>query len=620
MRVHIIILRNTYTYAQSYIYRYNQITIITMKSFLKYTLASLLALVLFVVVSTIISLVSLAGMMATDGMTASVKENTVLRINLGGVLGEQSQDMPFASLLGGKQESVPGLQTLTEAIKRAKANKKVKGIYLENAVLSGTPATVQELREALVEFKKSGKFIIAYSDNYSQSGYYISSVADKIMLNPEGMIDWHGLASELMFFKDALAKVGVKMQVFKVGTFKSAVEPFTSTEMSEANREQVTSYLNGIWQQMLADVSTSRNISIDKLNTMADEYVGLQPASYTVDANLADTLTYMDGVKAYLKGKMGLDEDKSLTFISPQEMATAEVPEYKEEEDEIAIYYAVGDIVQSANGMSSGNSPQIVGEKVIDDLRALREDDDVKAVVLRVNSGGGSAYASEQIWREVELLKAEKPVVVSMGGMAASGGYYISSGANKIFAEPTTLTGSIGIFGMIPEASELVTQKIGVKFDVVKTNALSDMGSMSRPMNEEEGALMQAMVERGYETFTGRVAMGRKMPIEKVKEIAEGRVWTGKQAKDLGLVDQLGNLEAAIKAAAKLAKVEKYNTTNYPAPQPWFQTLLNDKKSGYLDAEMRNMLGEYYTTFSLIRNIRLQDRLQMRLPFEPNIH
>ncbi len=591
-----------------------------MKSFLKYTLASLLALVLFVVVSTIISLVSLAGMMATDGMTASVKENTVLRINLGGVLGEQSQDMPFASLLGGKQESVPGLQTLTEAIKRAKANKKVKGIYLENAVLSGTPATVQELREALVEFKKSGKFIIAYSDNYSQSGYYISSVADKIMLNPEGMIDWHGLASELMFFKDALAKVGVKMQVFKVGTFKSAVEPFTSTEMSEANREQVTSYLNGIWQQMLADVSTSRNISIDKLNTMADEYVGLHPASYTVDANLADTLTYMDGVKAYLKGKMGLDEDKSLTFISPQEMATAEVPEYKEEEDEIAIYYAVGDIVQSANGMSSGNSPQIVGEKVIDDLRALREDDDVKAVVLRVNSGGGSAYASEQIWREVELLKAEKPVVVSMGGMAASGGYYISSGANKIFAEPTTLTGSIGIFGMIPEASELVTQKIGVKFDVVKTNALSDMGSMSRPMNEEEGALMQAMVERGYETFTGRVAMGRKMPIEKVKEIAEGRVWTGKQAKDLGLVDQLGNLEAAIKAAAKLAKVEKYNTTNYPAPQPWFQTLLNDKKSGYLDAEMRNMLGEYYTTFSLIRNIRLQDRLQMRLPFEPNIH
>lgn len=591
-----------------------------MKSFLKYTLASLLALVLFVVVSTIISLVSLAGMMATDGMTASVKENTVLRINLGGVLGEQSQDMPFASLLGGKQESVPGLQTLTEAIKRAKANKKVKGIYLENAVLSGTPATVQELREALVEFKKSGKFIIAYSDNYSQSGYYISSVADKIMLNPEGMIDWHGLASELMFFKDALAKVGVKMQVFKVGTFKSAVEPFTSTEMSEANREQVTSYLNGIWQQMLADVSTSRNISIDKLNTMADEYVGLQPASYTVDANLADTLTYMDGVKAYLKGKMGLDEDKSLTFISPQEMAMAEVPEYKEEEDEIAIYYAVGDIVQSANGMSSGNSPQIVGEKVIDDLRALREDDDVKAVVLRVNSGGGSAYASEQIWREVELLKAEKPVVVSMGGMAASGGYYISSGANKIFAEPTTLTGSIGIFGMIPEASELVTQKIGVKFDVVKTNALSDMGSMSRPMNEEEGALMQAMVERGYETFTGRVAMGRKMPIEKVKEIAEGRVWTGKQAKDLGLVDQLGNLEAAIKAAAKLAKVEKYNTTNYPAPQPWFQTLLNDKKSGYLDAEMRNMLGEYYTTFSLIRNIRLQDRLQMRLPFELNIH
>ena len=591
-----------------------------MKSFLKYTLASLLALVLFTVVSTIITLVSFAGMMASDGMTASVKDNTILRINLGGALAEQSQDDPLGSLMNGNTETVPSLQTLTEAIKRAKDNEKVKGIYLENATLSGTPATVQELRQALVDFKESGKFIIAYSDTYSQSGYYICSVADKVMVNPEGIVDWHGLASTPMFYKDAMAKVGVKMQVFKVGTFKSAVEPFINTEMSDANREQVTSFLGSIWQNMLKDVSVSRKISVDKLNALADEYVALHPTTYMIENNLVDTLSYMDGVKAYLKQKMDLDEDKSLTFISPKEMATAEVPDYKEQEDKIAIYYAVGDIVQTNSGVSmSGNSPKIVGEKVIDDLRSLREDDDVKAVVLRVNSGGGSAYASEQIWREVELLKEKKPVVVSMGGLAASGGYYISCGANKIFAEPTTLTGSIGIFGMIPDMSELMTQKIGVKFDVVKTNALSDMGTMARPMNEAEGALMQSMVERGYETFTGRVAFGRKMDIAKVKEIAEGRVWTGEQAKKLGLVDQIGNLEAAVKSAAKLAKVEKYNTVNYPAPEPWYQSLFNDKKSGYLDAEMRNVLGEYYTTFSLLRTINSQDRIQARLPYDPNI-
>ena len=513
-----------------------------MKSFLKYTLASLLALILFSIICTIITLVSFAGMATSDGMKPSLKENTILRINLSGVLIEQTQDDPFTSLMNNGQETVSGLKTLTEAIQKAKENDRVKGIYLENAMLASIPATTQELRQALVDFKKSGKFIISYSDTYSQSGYYICSVADKIMMNPEGMADWHGLASEPMFFKDAMAKLGVKMQVFKVGTFKSAVEPFTNTAMSEANREQVTSYLGSIWENMLKDVSEARKISVEKLNALADEYVALSPAKYLVDNRLVDTLTYIDGVKAYLKQKMDVDDDDNLRFITPKEMANAEIPGYKERDDKIAVYYAVGDIVQTARTRSmSSNEPQIIGEKVIDDLRALREDKDVKAVVLRVNSGGGSAYASEQIWREVELLKAEKPVVVSMGGMAASGGYYISSGANKILAEPTTLTGSIGIFGMFPDMSELITQKVGVKFDVVKTNALSDLGTMSRAMNAEEGQLMQSMVERGYETFTGRVAMGRKMKIERVKEIAEGRVWTGEQAAKIGLVDKIRN-------------------------------------------------------------------------------
>lgn len=592
-----------------------------MKSFFKYTMACLLALILFSVVSTIITIVSFAGMMAMDGMTAPIKENSILRINLNGALPEQTQENPLAMFMGGNKESVPGLQTLTEAIRKAGENEHIKGIYIEDAVLYAAPATLQELRQALTDFKKSGKFIIAYSDNYSQSGYYICSVADKVMVNPEGLIDWHGLASETLFFKDALEKVGVRMQVFKVGTFKSAVEPFTNSEMSEANREQITSFLGNIWKNMLLEVSEDRKINVDKLNELADEYTALHPAQYLIDNRLADTLTYIDGVKDYLKKKMETDDDKALSFVSPKEMVSAEIPDFKEEKEKIAVYYAVGNIVQTADdGLSIGSKdPQIVGEKVVDDLRALREDDDVKAVVLRVNSGGGSAYASEQIWREVELLKEKKPVVVSMGGMAASGGYYISCGANKIYAEPATLTGSIGIFGMIPDISELVTQKVGLKFDAVKTNALSDMGTMSRPMNAEECRLMQAMVERGYETFTGRVAIGRKMPIEKVKTIAEGRVWTGEQAKELGLVDKLGNLSDAVKAAAKLAKVEKYNTVDYPAPEPWFTQFLNDQKSGYLDAELRNTLGEYYTTFSLLRNLRNQDRLQMRLPFDPNI-
>lgn len=592
-----------------------------MKSFLKYTSASLLALFLFTIVSSIIMLVSFAGLMARDGMTAPVKKNTILRINLNGTLPELSEDNPLSSLTGNGEEGLPGLSTLTEAIAKATENEFVKGIYIENAALSGTPATIQELRQALIKFKKSGKFIISYSDVYSQSGYYISSIADKIMVNPEGVVDWHGMASEPMFFKDAMAKVGVKMQVFKVGTFKSAVEPFTNTEMSEANREQVTSYLTSIWQNMLNDVSKSRKISVEKLNILADEYTALHPAQFLLENQLVDTLSYIDGVKAYLKQQMDLNDDDELSFISPKAMANAEIPGYKEEDNKVAVYYAVGDIVQTAGGVSmSGNGPQIIGEKVVNDLRRLREDKDIKAVVLRVNSGGGSAYASEQIWREVELLKAEKPVVVSMGGMAASGGYYISCGANQIYAEPTTLTGSIGIFGMVPDMSELITQKVGVKFDVVKTNALSDFGAMGRPMNAEEGQLMQAMVERGYETFTGRVAIGRKMDIHKVKEIAEGRVWTGEQAKQLGLVDHLGNLDAAVKAAAKLAELDAYNTINYPEPEPWFQSLLKEKKSGYMEAELRETLGEYYTTFSLLRTIKQQDWLQMRLPFDPNIH
>ncbi len=585
---------------------------------MKYTLATVVGLLLFSIIATIISIVSIAGMVASEGVATTVEKNSILRIPLRGSLVERSEDgsLPFdptTILMGGETENISLEEALT-ALEKAAENKNVVGIYLEAGAFGGTPAMVEELHDALVKFKKeSGKWIMAYGDTYSKSAYYLSSVADTIMLNPQGGVDWSGMASQLYFLKDMLEKVGVKMQVFKVGTYKSAVEPFICSEMSEANREQVTSFLTGIWNNMQKDVAESRGISQETLNTIADSQTPLAEAQATIDNKLVDKLCYISEVKAMLKEKAGVDEDDDLRFTTLKDVAGTETVKKKIKE-EVAVYYAYGDIVDEAgNGMSQGH--QITGKGMTDDLQKLREDDNVKAVVIRVNSGGGSAYASEQIWHEVMLLKEKKPVVVSMGGMAASGGYYISCAANKIIAEPTTLTGSIGIFGMFPDPSELITQKIGVKFDGVKTNALSDFGAMGRPFNETESALLQSYIEKGYDLFTGRVADGRGMAQDSVKAIAEGRVWTGEQALGIGLVDQLGNLEDAIKVAAAEADIEKYSIGRYPAPEPWFANIMNKKKNGYLDSQMRQMLGEYYTTFSLLRTLDKQNPIQARMPF-----
>ena len=578
---------------------------------MKYTLATVVGLLLFSIIATIISIVSIAGMVASEGVATTVEKNSILRIPLRGSLVERSEDGSLP--LGGETENISLEEALT-ALEKAAENKNVVGIYLEAGAFGGTPAMVEELHDALVKFKKeSGKWIMAYGDTYSKSAYYLSSVADTIMLNPQGGVDWSGMASQLYFLKDMLEKVGVKMQVFKVGTYKSAVEPFICSEMSEANREQVTSFLTGIWNNMQKDVAESRGISQETLNTIADSQTPLAEAQQTIDNKLVDKLCYISEVKAMLKEKTGVGEDDDLHFTTLKDVAGTETVKKKIKE-EVAVYYAYGDIVDEAgNGMSQGH--QITGKGMTDDLQKLREDDNVKAVVIRVNSGGGSAYASEQIWHEVMLLKEKKPVVVSMGGMAASGGYYISCAANKIIAEPTTLTGSIGIFGMFPDPSELITQKIGVKFDGVKTNALSDFGAMGRPFNETESALLQSYIEKGYDLFTGRVADGRGMAQDSVKAIAEGRVWTGEQALSIGLVDQLGNLEDAIKVAAAEADIEKYSIGRYPAPEPWFANIMNKKKNGYLDSQMRQMLGEYYTTFSLLRTLDKQNPIQARMPF-----
>ena len=587
-----------------------------MKDFIKYTMATVVGLVLVSIIMGILTFVSMAGMIASEGMSSPIEKKSVLRITLKGSITERAGEENPLSKLGGETTQQIALDQALQALEKAAKNDKIEGIYMEGGILSAYPAEVQELRQALLKFKKSGKWIIAYADTYSRSAYYLCSVADKVYLNPIGMLDWSGLSSNPMFFTGLMKKLGIKMQVFKVGTYKSAVEPYIAEQMSDANREQVSSYQQSIWNNMLKDVAKSRKTTAEALNSLADSLTILSGPEASVKGGLVDKLCYQDEVKKILKNKAKMDEDESLRFVSISDVALSEELNDKVD-DEIAVYYAYGEIKEDITGGFAQESA-ITSKQMTKDLQELREDDDVKAVVLRVNSPGGSAYASEQIWREVQLLSKEKPVIVSMGALAASGGYYISCGANKIFAEPTTLTGSIGIFGMIPDATELLTDKLGLSFDVVKTNAHSDFGAMGRPLNESECRLMQAYINQGYELFTGRVAQGRKISQDSVKAVAEGRVWTGEQAMKMGLVDKLGNLNDAIAAAAKAAKIEKYSVGRYPEPAPWFASLLQEKKADYMDSQMRSALGEFYPAFSLIRNLKNQDAIQARMTFIPD--
>lgn len=588
-----------------------------MKSFVKYTFATVVGIFITLIIFSVISIVSIAGMIATQGVTAPIKEGSILRIDMAGELTERADENPFAALLG-DMAATQSLEDALLALKKAAKSDKIKGVFLCGSSLATQPAMAQELRQALLEFKKSGKWIVAYGDSYSKTAYYLASVADSILLNPEGVVEFNGMATELMFYKDVMEKLGIKMQVFKVGTYKSAVEPFIASEMSPANREQVTSYLTSIWNNMLQEVAESRHMDATRLNTLADTQTAFSTPGMSLNNGLVDALCYMDQVKTILQNKCGLDEDEELTFASITDVAKSETLDEKVDK-QVAVYYAYGEIVQTpATGLGQ-TAPQIVGTKMISDLQKLRQDDDVKAVVIRVNSPGGSAFASEQIWREVCLLKEKKPVIISMGGLAASGGYYISCAANRIFAEPTTLTGSIGIFGMVPDVSELITKKIGLKFDVVKTNEMADLGTMSRPVSQAEGAQLQHMINRGYDLFTQRVADGRGISQDSVKVIAEGRVWTGEQGLKIGLVDELGNLDQAVAYAAQQAQLQKYRTVAYPAPENPFEQLLNEKKDGYLSNHLRSIMGEGYDAITFMSNIQTMDRVQARIPYIFNV-
>ncbi len=584
-----------------------------MKDFLKYTLATITGLIATSVIMGIVGIIMLAGIAAAGQTPKEVKDNTVFVLNLSGTLEERAKDNFVGQLTGQVSENI-GLDDILRSIDKAKKNDKIKGIYIKAGMFaSDSPASSKAIRRKLEEFRKSGKWIVAYADDYTQTTYYICSVADRVFLNPQGMLDWHGLAAQPMFYKDLLAKFGVKFQLAKVGKYKSMPEMMTADGMSEPNREQVTVYLNGIWNDMLDDVARSRKQSREMLNGYASSYAAFNDQKQHLTMSLINGLLYADEVKDELKKMLKLDADEEIPQVSLADMIN--LPEKDSKGDEIAVYYAYGDIVSTNPGGLAGEAC-IASEDVCRDLDKLAEDDDVKAVVLRVNSGGGSAYASEQIWHSMMKLKAKKPVVVSMGGMAASGGYYISCPANYIYAEPTTLTGSIGIFGMFPDISGLLTDKLGIKFDEVKTNRNSGFGTPARPFNEEEMAMLENYVGRGYELFRKRVADGRKMKVEEVEAIAQGRVWLGQDGLKNKLVDALGGLDMAVAKAAELAKLKEHHTEAYPAKKTWVEQLMEGMVTDdYIDGKMKAALGEYYTPFMTLKNINRQEAIQARMPY-----
>lgn len=567
-----------------------------------------MGIIIFIMISTI------AGMLvASSSSTAySPKPNTVLKLDLRGVLSEQVQENPFSSLLGEDAEKL-SVADMVKAIRKAKNCPEITGIYLNAGTLSGGFASMEAIRRELEDFKQSDKFIVAYADSYTQGTYYLSSVADSVFLNPQGSVALTGLSSEGMFFTGLAEKLGVKYEIFKVGTFKSAVEPYMLKEFSDANREQLTSFLNDIWYHILDNISKSRSVDIDSLNKYLNEGLAMGEAENALQYKLADALSYRHDAENSVKRLAGQDVDGKLKSASVKNMLNVvEMPETNE--DKVAILYAEGSIMpESAQSSMSGES--LITEKMVDEIYKLKDDKSVKAVVFRVNSPGGSAYISEQIWKAVVDLKAEKPIVVSMGDYAASGGYYISCAANKIVAEPTTLTGSIGVFGTFSVLAGTM-DKIGVTTDVVKTNNFADMGNMFRPMRDDERLLIQRSVERTYDLFLTRCADGRGKSKEAIDEIGQGRVWTGAQALERGLVDRLGGVDVAIEEAAALAGVTKYNIVTANKPKDLITEIMETMKS---DAQMSFyglfMSDEDYNVFNAIREARASQGIQARMPF-----
>ena len=595
-----------------------------MKQFFKMTLATICGIAIFLLIAGFFLVISLVGMLASESAPTKVEDNSVFVIKLSGTISERAEgSTPFDAVLGMNDMSAMGLDDLIASIRKAKDNDDIKGIYLEGGLTEfDAPATAQQLRDALKDFKTSGKWIVAYADQYMQANYYVVSVADKVYLNAEGNVDFKGLGGKGEYMKGLYDKIGVKYLTAKVGKYKSYVERNTLTGMSDYDREQRTAYTNGIWQYWLKEISESRKVTPEQLNQLANDSIMAfaNPDDY-LTAKLVDKILYPEELKAEIKGRLKLDKDDEIHQLTLADMLNVKA-EKNDDGDQIAVYYAFGSIVDSeVTNLINGGGHCIVGKTTAEDLRKLADDDDVKAVVFRVNSGGGSAVASEQIRHAIKLIKAKKPVVVSMGGMAASGGYWISSPANCIVAEPTTITGSIGIFGLIPNFSGLVQDKLGVTFDGVTTNKYSDYETdLVLGKNPDEIMKhMQTYIDRGYQSFLNIVSEGRGMKPAQVDSIAQGRVWLATDAIKIKLVDQIGSLDDAVKKAAELAKAKEYHTKAYPGKGSWLDAFMSkEEKGSYLDSklqeELKIFLGDLYEPLMEIRqSVKNGNTLQARM-------
>ncbi len=589
-----------------------------MNNFWKYTLATVVgSIITFVVVFGIMFGIFSAVIASFGESEVAVSDNSVLTMNLAADIPDKASDNPFDNFNFSTLESTKtlGLNDILKTIEKAKIDERIKGIYLDLSYVPAGMASIEEIRNKLIDFKTSGKFIISYSSGFSQKAYYIASVSDKIYMNPQGSIEWKGLSTQVMFFKGALEKLGVEAQIFRHGQFKSAVEPFMNDKMSEASKLQSITLIQSIWDDMCKNISSQRELKVADLNMYADSLL-VYDAESALKYGFIDGIMYYDEVLAQIKTESGSEAKPEEFMIGLAKYSDAKVESEKNDsKNRIAVIFAEGDIIDG--GKKDGS---IAGDWMAGLIRDAREDENIKAVVLRVNSPGGSGLASDIIWREVKLTAEVKPVVVSMGNLAASGGYYISCPANYIFAQPNTITGSIGVFGMIPNIEKLMTEKLGITFDGVKTNSNADFGSIMRPFTPAEGQFIQRQVEDFYEVFITKVAEGRKMTKAEVDSIGQGRVWSGINAIDLGLVDEIGGLDAAVKKAVELAKIEDYRIFEYPEKEDFMQKIVTDMSNNASQNAIKEVLGENYKFYQLLNDVQKLKGIQARMDYALEIY
>ncbi|RZL36671.1 signal peptide peptidase SppA [Pedobacter sp. Leaf250] len=584
-----------------------------MKDFFKYLFASMLGFFLSTVIIFIITFVIIVGAISSidSDKTITVSNNSVLFLNLDQAITERTPKNPFGNLpiIGGEEKDGIGLNDLLKSIQRAKTDDNIKCVYLSVSSPNAGFATMREVRNALIDFKKSHKKIIAYSEVYTQGAYYLASAADKVYLNPEGALEFKGFSSELTFFKGTLEKVGVEMQVIRVGNYKSAVEPFILDKMSDYNRKQVTAYVGGLYNTFLTDIAKSRDIQKDSLYNIADDYRVQQPQD-AVNFKMIDALKYKDQILEELKGLSGRTRGENVRTVSINDYAKNNT-ESGSGKDKVAVIYANGEI-----SGGEGNDNQIGSERISRAIRKARLDDDIKAVVIRVNSPGGSALASDVIWREIVLTKKEKPVIASFGDVAASGGYYIGCAADSIFVQPNTITGSIGVFGIIPNFQNLMTNKLGITFDGVKTGKYADIMATNRPMTAGERFIIQNELNRIYSGFVSRVADGRKKSKAYIDSIGGGHVWIGTDAVQIGLADRIGSFNDAIKAAAKKAKIKEYKVVEYPDVVDPLKSLMDEGTDRIKTYYTKQELGDNYFLYQQMKKVIESSGIQARMPFE----